>query len=132
MGVSLSRFPKGPRGGTPAGQGLNVGPWGAGRRCDCDGRWGGGPRPGLTALPFSLGALDTGPQSLPPVKTVVTVLRLFLCARLCAKGARVPVSFCRCCSVAQLRPTVCSPTDRSTPGFPVLYHPPELAQTRVH
>lgn len=26
MGVSLSRFPKGPRGGTPAGQGLNVGP----------------------------------------------------------------------------------------------------------
>ena len=33
---------------------------------------------------------------------------------------------------AQLCPTLCSPTDRSTPGLPVLHHLPELAQTHVH
>ena len=27
---------------------------------------------------------------------------------------------------------LCDPTDRSTPGFPVLHHLPELAQTHVH
>ena len=39
-----------------------------------------------------------------------------------------------CCyfSVAQSCPTLCSPMDCSTPGFPVLYHLPELAQTHVH
>ena len=36
-----------------------------------------------------------------------------------------------CCSVVQLRPTRCDPMDCSTPGFPVLYHLPELAQTHV-
>ena len=30
------------------------------------------------------------------------------------------------------RPTVCDPMDRSTPGFPVLHHLLELAQTHVH
>ena len=29
-----------------------------------------------------------------------------------------------CCSVAQLCPTLCNPTDCSTPGFPVLRHLP--------
>ena len=28
--------------------------------------------------------------------------------------------------------TLCDPTDCSMPGFPVLHHLPELAQTRVH
>ena len=37
-----------------------------------------------------------------------------------------------CCSVAQSGPTLCDPTDCSTPGFPVLHHLPELAQTHVH
>ena len=41
------------------------------------------------------------------------------------------VSFC-CCSVAQLCPTLCDLMDCSTPGFPVLHHLPELAQTHVH
>ena len=36
-----------------------------------------------------------------------------------------------CCSVAQLCPTLCNPMDCSMPGFPVLHHPPELAQTQV-
>ena len=37
-----------------------------------------------------------------------------------------------CCSVAQSYPTLCNPTDCSTPGCPVLHHLPELAQTHVH
>ena len=36
-----------------------------------------------------------------------------------------------CCSVAQCS-TLCDPMDCSTPGFPVLHHLPELAQTPVH
>ena len=36
------------------------------------------------------------------------------------------------CSVAQLCPTLCDPMDCNTPGFPVLHHLPELAQTHVH
>ena len=34
--------------------------------------------------------------------------------------------------VAQSCLTLCNPTDGSTPGFAVLQHPPELAQTHVH
>ena len=37
---------------------------------------------------------------------------------------------CRC-SVAQSCPTLCDPTDCSTPGLPVLHHLPELAHTHV-
>ena len=38
-----------------------------------------------------------------------------------------------CCrSVTQSCPTLCDPMDCSTPGFPVLHHLPELAQTHVH
>ena len=36
-----------------------------------------------------------------------------------------------CCSIAQSSPTLCDPTDCSTPGFAVLYHLPELAQIHV-
>ena len=36
------------------------------------------------------------------------------------------------CSVAQLCPTLWDPMDCSTPGFPVIQHLPELAQTHVH
>ena len=37
-----------------------------------------------------------------------------------------------CCSVNQSCPTLCDPMDCSTPGFPVLHHLFELAQTHVH
>ena len=37
-----------------------------------------------------------------------------------------------CCSVAQLCLTLYNPMDCSTPGFPVLHHLLELAQTHVH
>ena len=36
-----------------------------------------------------------------------------------------------CCSIGQLRLMLCTPMDDSTPGFPVLYHLPELVQTHV-
>ena len=35
-------------------------------------------------------------------------------------------------SFAQSCPTLCDPMDCSTPGFLVLHHPPEFAQSRVH
>ena len=37
-----------------------------------------------------------------------------------------------CCSVAQLCPTLWDPMDCSIPGFPVIHHLLELAQTHVH
>ena len=38
-----------------------------------------------------------------------------------------------CCgSVTQLSPTLCDSVDYSMPGFPVLHHLQELAQTHVH
>ena len=37
-----------------------------------------------------------------------------------------------CCSVAQSCLTLCDLVDCSAPGFPVLHHLPELAQTHVH
>ena len=40
--------------------------------------------------------------------------------------------FSGCCSVTQSRLTLCEPMDCSTPGFPVLHHLLELAQTLVH
>ena len=40
-------------------------------------------------------------------------------------------TLCCCHSIVQLRPTLCDPMECSTPGFPVLHHLPELAQTHV-
>ena len=37
-----------------------------------------------------------------------------------------------CWSVAQSCPALCNPMDCSMPGFPVLHHLLELAQTNVH
>ena len=39
---------------------------------------------------------------------------------------------CHHCSAAQSYPTLCSTMDCSTPGFPVLHHLLEFAQTHVH
>ena len=35
-------------------------------------------------------------------------------------------------SVAQSRPTLCDPMDRSAPGLPVRHQLPEFTQTHVH
>ena len=37
-----------------------------------------------------------------------------------------------CCSVTKLYLTLCDPMNSSTPGFPVLHHLLEFAQTHVH
>ena len=37
-----------------------------------------------------------------------------------------------CCLVTRLCPTLCDPTDCSTPGFPVLHHLLEFAEIHVH
>ena len=37
-----------------------------------------------------------------------------------------------CCSVTKLCPTFCNPMHCSMPGFSVLHHLPELAQTHIH
>ena len=47
-------------------------------------------------------------------------------------GTVYPRLCCCCCSVAQSYPTLCNPMDCSMPGFPVLHHLLELAQTQVH
>ena len=47
----------------------------------------------------------------------------FLCSCLSPSGA--------CCSVSQLCLILCGTMDYSIPGFPVLYHLPEFAQTHV-
>ena len=39
---------------------------------------------------------------------------------------------CCCYSVVQPCHILCDPMDCNTPGFPVLYHLPELAKTHVH
>ena len=49
-----------------------------------------------------------------------------MCAYMC-----VCIYSC-CCSVAQVCPTLCDPMDCSIPGFLVLHHLLELAQTHVH
>ena len=52
----------------------------------------------------------------------VEVANCFLALKCC----------CCCFSIAQSCLTLCDPLDCSTPGFPVLYHLLELAQTHVH
>ena len=42
------------------------------------------------------------------------------------------ICFSQFSSIAQSCPTLWDPMDCSTPGFPVLHHLPELAQTHVH
>ena len=39
---------------------------------------------------------------------------------------------CFCCSFSKLRLTLCDPMYCSMPGFPVLHHLLELAQTHIH
>ena len=45
---------------------------------------------------------------------------------------KMVVSHCCCFSVAKSCPTFCTPMNCSTPGFPILHHPPKFAQTHVH
>ena len=51
--------------------------------------------------------------------------------KVVGKGVFSNIENC-CCSVAQSCLTLCDPMDCSTPGFPVLRHLQEFAQTHVH
>ena len=42
------------------------------------------------------------------------------------------IAFSQFSSITQLCPTLCDPTDSSTPRFPVHHQLPQLAQTHVH
>ena len=51
---------------------------------------------------------------------------------LTISSSATPYPFCIFCSVARSCLTPCDPMECSTPGFPVLHHLLELAQTQVH
>ena len=64
-------------------------------------------------------------------------INFFICS--CMHSTHRPSALCQyvvrtwgCCSVAQSCLTLCNSMDCITPGFPVLYHLPEFAQTHVH
>ena len=48
------------------------------------------------------------------------------------QGIKVLPGMLFSCSVTKFCTTLCDPMDCSMPGFPVLYHLPEFAQTHVH
>ena len=47
-------------------------------------------------------------------------------------NSQTPLTCVLSCSVTQSCPTLCDPMDCRKPGFPILHHLPELAQTHVH
>ena len=55
-----------------------------------------------------------------------------MCWLFASRGQSIGEYLCCHCSVTQLFPILCDPMKCSTPGFPVLHHLPELAQTHVH
>ena len=57
---------------------------------------------------------------------------IWCCSFLLAMHSQHLFICCYCCSVAKSHLTLCDPMDCSTPGFPVLHHPPEFAQIHVH
>ena len=95
--------------------------------------------------------LDENPAEWPHCNLLTSVKNLLpYKVTFWDKGARTPKYFgvgggrmqfnaqerdfeinCCCCSVPQSCPTLCDPMDCSTPGFPVLHHLPELAQTHA-
>ena len=64
-------------------------------------------------------------------KSITSYPCIYPCVGYMTFVAKCCIAFC-CCSVTQSCPTICNPMDCSTPGFPVLHHLPEFAQTHVH
>ena len=60
---------------------------------------------------------------------VAKVLELQIHVTVIGDGIKVPPSSVQFISVAQSGPILCDPVDCSTPGFPVLLHLLEIAQT---
>ena len=64
----------------------------------------------------------------------LSLTRILAVPGACSMTKRVSSPALSCCffySVAKSCSTLCSPVDCSTPGFPVLHHLPEFAQTHV-
>ena len=53
-------------------------------------------------------------------------------AKKCSNYCTIALISVQFSSVAQSRPTLCDPMNRSTPGLPVHHHLPEFTQTHVH
>ena len=88
------------------------------------------PNKGLTGVPALAGIfLSTGMPGKPSTW-------VFSCGMWdltpCQGSSPGPLHCCCCCSVTKLCPTLCHPTDCSTPAFLVLRYLPEFAQTHVH
>ena len=60
------------------------------------------------------------------------VLQMALFPFLWLNNSPVYVCVYGCCSVGKSCPTLCNPMDYRTPGFPVVHHLQEFAQTQVH
>ena len=84
---------------------------------------------------FQCNSVHLSYSLLPPLHPQVCSLCLRLCCcptnRFTSPIFLVPY-ICCCCSVTQSCPTLCDPMDCNTPGFPVLHHLLEFAQTHVH
>ena len=63
---------------------------------------------------------------LPDIKTATTAYSWLRCTWYISAYSSTFVVAVQSCQ------TLCKPMNYSTPGFPVLYHLPELAQTHVH
>ena len=64
---------------------------------------------------------------------IIIILKVSLGIKCLLSGSsQMPALLCGTCSVAQSRLILCDPMDCSTPGFPVLRYPLELAQALVH
>ena len=82
------------------------------------------PDPGIEPRSPALQA-DALPSEIVTVNTIhqlIALSRKLMWLSLC----------CCCCSVSKSCLTLCERMNCSTPGFPVLHHLPEFAQTHVH
>ena len=60
------------------------------------------------------------------------ITHLFCLVFMLHQNFTILMEYSCCCSVAKSCPTLCDPTNCSTPGFPALHCLTEFAQTPVH
>ena len=78
------------------------------------------PYPSFLSYIFTIKNTTSSTQRQTWLKTRASIILLITLCPLCC-----------CCSVTQSCPALCNPVNCRTPGFPVLNHLPELAQTHV-
>ena len=87
---------------------------------------------------ISQSVVDRVPKKLDPglFPLIILVPHIGCKSHLCQLTIVLPMGrmlkCCCCCSIIKSCPTLCDPMDCGTPGFPVLHHLPELAQTHVY